>query len=113
MKRVILSLIIFCALTTKVSAQIVPVGESLELNKEDSTFVKYLSATIFSRSDVPVKWTEISAFVFKYAEGYMVITYLSHAGEYIACVRDYEIGNVYEVKDYKLANILYFDYLEE
>jgi len=113
MKQVILSLIIFCALTTKVSAQVIPVGESLELNKEDSTFVKYLSATVFSRSIVPVKWNEISAFVFKYAEGHMVITYLSHAGEYIACVRDYEIGKVYEVKDYKLSSILYFDYLDE
>ena len=113
MKQLILSLIIFCALTTEVSAQIVPVGESLELNKEDSTFVKYLSATVFSRADVPVKWKEIIAFVFKHAEGYMVITYLSHAGEYIACVRDYEIGDVYDVKDYKISSILRFDYLEE
>ena len=92
MKNLFLLIGFFCVSSY---AQIVPVGESLPLNKEDSSFVKHLSSSL----EIDAPWREITSLVFKYCEGSMIITYVAPKQELIVCIKDYELDDFYVVEN--------------
>lgn len=76
-------------------AQITPVGESLALDSEDSSFVKHLSASL----EINAQWRDITSFVFKYAKDCMVITYVAPTEEVVVCVKNYELGDLFYIQN--------------
>jgi len=88
MKFLLFSIGFFCASSY---AQITPVGESLSLNREDSSFVKQLSCSL----EINAPWRNITSFVFKYAEECFVITYIAPTQQILVVVKNYEVGDIY------------------